>query len=58
MEGYGRSDKDHDDHFDISNGADDLEAAVDYIKTICGINKVDIYGISSGALRAYLLAKS
>ena len=57
MEGYGHSDKDRDDHFDISNGADDLKAAVDYIKTIRGINKIDIYGISSGALRASLFAE-
>ena len=27
MEGYGRSDKDRDDHFNIANGADDLRAA-------------------------------
>src|SRR3954467_7957345 len=30
-EGYGRSDKKRDINFDISNGADDLEAATDYI---------------------------
>jgi pimeloyl-ACP methyl ester carboxylesterase len=57
MEGYGRSDKDRDDHFDISNGADDLKAAVDYIKETRGIEKVDMYGISSGALRAALFAE-
>ena len=32
MEGYGKSDKDRDDHFNISNGAEDLKAAIDYIK--------------------------
>lgn len=57
MEGYGRSDKDRDDYFDISNGADDLKAAVDYIKETRGIEKVDMYGISSGALRAALFAE-
>ena len=57
MEGYGRSDKDRDDHFNISNGADDLKAAVDYIKRSRGVDKVDMYGISSGALRAALFAE-
>lgn len=57
MEGYGRSDKDRDDHFDISNGADDLRAAIDYIAEARGIEKVHIYGISSGALRAALYAE-
>src|SRR4030095_8799957 len=31
MEGYGRSDKHRDINFDIATGADDLEAATDYI---------------------------
>ena len=31
MEGYGRSDKTRDIFCDIANGADDLEAATDYI---------------------------
>ena len=57
MEGYGRSDKDRDDHFNISNGADDLKATVDYIKRSRGADKVDMYGISSGALRAALFAE-
>ena len=57
MEGYGRSDKDRDDHFNISNGADDLRAAVDYIKRLRDVDKVDMYGISSGALRAALFAE-
>ncbi len=57
MEGYGRSDKDRDDHFNISNGSDDLKAAVDYIKQSRGADKVDMYGISSGALRAALFAE-
>ena len=57
MEGYGRSDKDRDDHFNISNGSDDLKAAVDYIKQSRGVDRVDMYGISSGALRAALFAE-
>jgi len=57
MEGYGRSDKDRDSNFDISNGVDDLAAACDYICAIRGIDRVHIYGISSGALRACLFAQ-
>lgn len=56
MEGYGRSDKDRDDHFFIANGAEDLRAACDYIANTRGIDKVHMYGISSGALRAALFA--
>ena len=56
MEGYGRSDKDRDINFDISNGSDDLAAATDYIFKTRGIDKVDLYGISSGALRAAMFA--
>jgi pimeloyl-ACP methyl ester carboxylesterase len=51
-EGYGRSDKHRPINFDISNGADDLEAAVDYIG-----KKVLLYGISSGALKAALFTE-
>lgn len=57
MEGYGRSDKDRDDHFNIANGADDLKAAMDYIKQIRKTDKCHMYGISSGALRAALFAQ-
>ena len=57
MEGYGRSDKYRDRHFYISDGADDLEAACNYIIGIRGIQKVHLYGISSGALRASLFAQ-
>ncbi len=57
MEGYGRSDKHRDLNFDISNGADDLQAACDYITHTRGIDKVHLYGISSGALRAALFAQ-
>jgi pimeloyl-ACP methyl ester carboxylesterase len=57
MEGYGRSDKSRDLHFDISNGADDLKAATDYIAATRGTKQFLVYGISSGALRAALFAQ-
>jgi pimeloyl-ACP methyl ester carboxylesterase len=57
MEGYGRSDKHRDINADIANGADDLKAACDYIATTRRIEKVHMYGISSGALRAALFAE-
>jgi pimeloyl-ACP methyl ester carboxylesterase len=52
MEGYGRSDKHRDINFDIANGADDLEAATDYIRKTRGVDAFLMYGVSSGALRA------
>jgi pimeloyl-ACP methyl ester carboxylesterase len=57
MEGYGRSDKSRDITCDIANGADDLEAATDYIAKTCGTKQFLTYGISSGALRAALFAQ-
>jgi pimeloyl-ACP methyl ester carboxylesterase len=57
MEGYGRSDKTRDIFCDIANGADDLEAATEYIFRTRGARKVMAYGISSGALRAALFAQ-
>ena len=51
MEGYGRSTKTRDIFCDISNGADDLAAATDYIFKTRGIKSFLTYGISSGALR-------
>jgi len=57
MEGYGRSDKSRPIHCDIPNGADDLEAATDYIMQTRGIKQFLVYGISSGALRAALFAQ-
>ncbi|WP_076592058.1 alpha/beta hydrolase [Herminiimonas arsenitoxidans] len=57
MEGYGRSDKTRDITCDISNGADDLAAATDYIRRTRGIASFLTYGISSGALRAALFAQ-
>ena len=57
MEGYGRSDKSRDIFCDISNGADDLAAATNYIFKTRGIKSFLTYGISSGALRAALFAE-
>ncbi len=57
MEGYGRSSKHRDIYCDISNGADDLTAATDYIAKARGITSLMSYGISSGALRAALFAQ-
>lgn len=57
MEGYGRSDKRRDINSDISNGADDLAAASDYILRTTGCGPLMVYGISSGALRAALFAE-
>ena len=57
MEGYGRSGKSRDINFDIDNGADDLAAASDYIMRTRGVKNIMLYGNSSGALRAGLLAQ-
>ncbi len=57
MEGYGKSDKSRDITCDISNGADDLAAATDYIENLRGGGPVLVYGISSGALRAATFAE-
>jgi pimeloyl-ACP methyl ester carboxylesterase len=56
-EGYGRSDKSRPINFDISNGADDLEAASGYILQNTSSRKLLVYGISSGALKAALFAQ-
>jgi pimeloyl-ACP methyl ester carboxylesterase len=57
MEGYGRSSKHRDINCDIANGADDLEAAIEYIHKTRGIDQLLFYGCSSGALRAALYAQ-
>lgn len=57
MEGYGRSTKDRDNNAPISQGAEDSAAAVRYIRKLRGIQSVHAYGISSGALRAAMLAE-
>jgi len=56
-EGYGRSDKHRPINFDISNGADDLAAASQYIFEQTNRRKLLLYGISSGALKAALFAE-
>jgi pimeloyl-ACP methyl ester carboxylesterase len=56
-EGYGRSDKHRDINSDISNGADDLEAGTEYVLKQTGAERVFMYGISSGALKAALFAE-
>ena len=56
-EGYGRSDKKRPINCDISNGADDLAAASDFIFRETGKRKLHLYGISSGALKAALFAE-
>jgi pimeloyl-ACP methyl ester carboxylesterase len=57
MEGYGRSDKHRDINADIATGADDLEAATEYIAETRGVASFLVYGISSGALRAALFTQ-
>ena len=56
-EGYGRSDKHRDIDSTISEGADDLEAASEYIQKTRAAGPLLVYGISSGALRAALFAQ-
>jgi pimeloyl-ACP methyl ester carboxylesterase len=56
-EGYGRSDKSRPINFDISNGADDLAAGAEYVLQRSKHEKLLVYGISSGALKAALFAQ-
>jgi len=56
-EGYGRSDKSRPINFDIANGADDLAAASEYVLRASGAEKLLLYGISSGALKAAVFAQ-
>lgn len=56
-EGYGRSDKSRPINCDISNGADDLEVASQYVLKQSVAKKLLVYGISSGALKAALFAQ-
>lgn len=56
-EGYGRSDKNRDINFDISNGADDLVAGSEYILGHTPSKSLLMYGISSGALKAALFTQ-
>ncbi len=61
MRGHGRATADRTRHRDINSdiatGADDLEAAGDYIAKTRGVESFLVYGISSGALRAALFAQ-
>jgi pimeloyl-ACP methyl ester carboxylesterase len=57
MEGYGRSDKHRDINSNIASGADDLEAATEYVIRTRGVESFFMYGVSSGALRAALFAE-
>ena len=57
MEGYGRSTKDRDNNAPIARGAEDSFAAATYIQKLRGKRKIHCYGISSGALRAAMLAE-
>lgn len=57
MEGYGRSTKDRGCLATIADGADDLEAASDVIMRVTGERRMNVYGISSGALRAAAFAE-
>ena len=56
-EGYGRSDKLRPINCDIPNGADDLAAGSEYVLRHSGVQKLLVYGISSGALKAALFAQ-
>ena len=56
-EGYGRSDKSRDSKFYVADGADDAEAVADYIGQVRGDGSLLVYGVSSGALRAAMLAE-
>jgi pimeloyl-ACP methyl ester carboxylesterase len=56
-EGYGRSDKQREINFDISNGADDLAVGSQYVLQQTGGGKLLMYGISSGALKAALFTQ-
>jgi pimeloyl-ACP methyl ester carboxylesterase len=56
-EGYGRSDKQREINFDISNGADDLAVGSQYVLQRTGGDKLLMYGISSGALKAALFTQ-
>jgi pimeloyl-ACP methyl ester carboxylesterase len=56
-EGYGRSDKGRPINNDIANGAEDLAAGSQYILAKTGATSLFVYGISSGALKAALLAE-
>lgn len=55
-EGYGRSDKNRPVNADLANGVDDIAAVVPYIRQVTGAERLHLYGISSGALKAAMYA--
>ena len=56
-EGYGRSDKHRDIQFGIETGAEDIEAATDYILKLRSLDNLLLYGISAGALKSALFTQ-
>jgi pimeloyl-ACP methyl ester carboxylesterase len=56
-EGYGRSDKSRPVNCDVSNGAEDVFASARYVTRTTQVEKLLLYGSSSGALRAGLFAQ-
>jgi len=56
-EGYGLSDKTRPSKFYIADGAADAAAVIDLIRETRGAQQVMAYGISSGAIRAAMLAE-
>jgi pimeloyl-ACP methyl ester carboxylesterase len=56
-EGYGRSDKSRAINCDIATGADDLAAGSAYVLRASGADRLLVYGISSGALKAAVFAE-
>jgi pimeloyl-ACP methyl ester carboxylesterase len=56
-EGYGRSDKSRNINCGVENGAQDIVAATDYILQHDQLEKVLLYGISSGALKSALFTQ-
>ena len=55
-EGYGRSDKHRPNNADLANGVEDMLAAVPYIQRVASTQKLHLYGVSSGALKAAMYA--
>ena len=56
-EGYRRSRGPREVPADIGMGAEDLAVATDYMRRTAGVEQVDLFGVSSGALRAALFAE-
>jgi pimeloyl-ACP methyl ester carboxylesterase len=56
-EGYGRSDKSRPINADVSNGADDVAAATEYMSRVADDPRPMLYGASSGSLRIALFAQ-